>query len=469
MKVKRIISGLSAIAIAIASFLPIQVKADGYWPDTVEVQAPAAIVIDVDTGTILYEKNVHETFYPASITKVLTALCVLENSDINDQITFSHDAVYLNEYDSSHIARDVGEVMTVEQCLYALMLASANECAWALGEHAAGDIDSFIQMMNDKAKELGCQDSHFVNPNGLHDADHYVSAYDMGLIAAAAYKNPKFAEICGTEKYVIPPTNVHSEETYLTNHHKMLHYYKTSKFIYPYCVGGKTGYTDPARFTLVTYAQKDGMTIAVVVLNEANDVQWVDTAKLCDYVFDNFSVYNVASNAQLSGGTKKDLEGKLSQNIDLIKIDNKGTVILPKTVEFSDAQSILTAINDPANPSIVGRLSYSYAGRNVGGADIRFESQSGVEFPFANIAEEDGGGTYNFTTVDYKPFLYGFLIIVAVVVVVIFFAKQWGAIYLFFRKRINYRNNRKPKSNLKKIDHSYRSGNPHRKRRRRRW
>ena len=289
---KKIYAGLLAAALTVTSLFAntVTARAEESWPGGIDTQSAAAIVMEQETGAILYEKNIHATYYPASITKILTALVALENSSLDEVVTFSKDAVYLNEGDSSHISRDVGEQMTMEQCLYGMLLESANECAYAIAEHVGGgDVNVFVDMMNQKAAELGCQDSHFNNTNGLPDENHYVSAYDMALISRAAYQNPTFAKIIGTESYQIPPTNTHADPTPLNNHHSMLHPYHTSRYVYPYCLGGKTGYTRAANSTLVTYAAKDGMTLVCVVLNVTSPGHWIDTTNLFNYCFDNFT------------------------------------------------------------------------------------------------------------------------------------------------------------------------------------
>ena len=185
-------------------------KAADTWPDAsdVDIETPSAIVMEYSTGTVLYEKDADEELYPASITKIMTALVAIENSNLDDVVTFSKESIYNTE--GSSIARDVGEEMTMEQCLYGMMLASANECAYAIGEYVAGDVDSFVDMMNEKAQELGCESTHFNNTNGLPDEEHYTTAYDMALIARAAYQNETFRIICGTSRYNIPSTNKHS-------------------------------------------------------------------------------------------------------------------------------------------------------------------------------------------------------------------------------------------------------------------
>lgn len=257
-------------------------KSKNYWPKLSEkITAGAAILMDVDTGTILYKKNINKAYYPASITKILTTLVAIENSSMDEVVTFSADAVYKTAGGSS-IWRDIGEVMTMEQCLYAVMLESANECAYAVAEHIGGTMQKFVKMMNEKAKELGCKDSKFMNPHGLPDEKHYLTAKDMAIIAKAAYENETFRLICGTKRYTIPPTNKHNVPTYMVNHHKMLYPKDTAAYLYDYCLGGKTGYTNAAGHTLVTYAQKDGMTLLAVILNGTSPQYWKETRALFD-------------------------------------------------------------------------------------------------------------------------------------------------------------------------------------------
>lgn len=274
---------LGAVCFMQASLLPAQ--AAEVSPEEVGIAGGTAIVMEAYTGDILYEKNAHEEHYPASITKVMTALVAIENSSLEEEVTFSKDAVYKTE--GSGIARDVGEVMTMEQCLYGLMLQSANECAYAIAEHVGNGYDTFISMMNEKAKELGCKNTHFNNPHGLPDEEHYTCCYDMALISKAAFQNETFRTITGTKEYTIPPTNKHKEETYLKNTHKMLTNYKGDECLYDGCIGGKTGYTSAAKNTLVTFAKRHDMTVICVVLNEDKSKQYSDTATLLDYCFSN--------------------------------------------------------------------------------------------------------------------------------------------------------------------------------------
>lgn len=449
-RIRTLISGIICVSAFIFQVNSIQVKAAEYWPDSVNVESESAMVMELETGTILYEKNADEIHYPASITKIMTALVVLENSDLDEVVTFSPDAVYKNEGDTSHIARDVNEEMTIEQCLYGMMLESANECAWAMGEHVAGDMDSFVSMMNKKADELGCTNTHFNNPNGLPDEQHYTSAHDMALISRAAFQIPKFAEICGTKKYTIPPTNKHSEPTYLNNHHNMLSYYTTRNYIYDNCLGGKTGYTVDAGSTLVTYAKKDGMTLVCVVMKVKSPGQYLDTRNLFDYCFDNFSIYNVSEHASISD-TDISKTGKLSESIDLIKIDKSGIVVLPKTASFLDAESRVESYSDPDDSSVVGKIQYTYAGKNVGGADLVFSRIDNISFPFDNLPVEKGGSGKQYVQVDYLKIA---LVIVAIVLVImlILFIRSKETEILKIRHRISMRHPKKIKSDLPTIN-----------------
>lgn len=365
----------------------VDVKAADYWPDAPETLSPGVILMEESTGTILYEKNSDEAHYPASITKIMTTLLVLENGNLSDMVTFSDDAI--NNTEGSGIARDYGEQMTLEQCLYGVMLESANECAYAVAEHVGGTVENFVDMMNAKAKELGCTNTHFANPHGLQDENHYTTAHDMALIAQAAYQNETFRIIIGTKMYTIPPTNKHAEETVLRNHHDMLCTYHNAnrKYLYPYCVGGKTGYTATANSTLVTYAEKDGMTLICVVMNTQSPNQFIDTVNLFDYAFDNFQVLNVAENdTDYSAETTVD-NGNLNNIEPFVELDKDAVIVLPKTAEFSDTSSSVE-YND-SDPEIAGSITYTYAGRNVGKADIKTTGVVVEGYAFDNESTEE--------------------------------------------------------------------------------
>ena len=433
------------------------VKAADYWPDAPETLSPSVILMEESTGTILYEKNMDEAHYPASITKIMTTLLALENGNLSDMVTFSDDAI--NNTEGSGIARDYGEQMTLEQCLYGVMLESANECAYAVAEHVGGTVENFVDMMNAKAKELGCTNTHFANPHGLQDENHYTTAHDMALIAQAAYQNETFRIIIGTKMYTIPPTNKHAEETVLRNHHDMLCTYHNAnrKYLYPYCVGGKTGYTATANSTLVTYAEKDGMTLICVVMNTQSPNQFIDTVNLFDYAFDNFQVLNVAENdTNYSAETTVD-NGNLNNIEPFVELDKDAVIVLPKTAEFSDTSSSVE-YND-SDPEIAGSITYTYAGRNVGKADIKTTGVvvEGYAFDNESTEEEEQEAV---STVQVRPIVVVLLIVAVILLgVLLFFLKRFYDNYYIIKHNRAVRRDRKDqKRRIRK-----------KRRRRRRW
>lgn len=435
----------------------VDVKAADYWPDAPETLSPGVILMEESTGTILYEKNSDEAHYPASITKIMTTLLALENGNLSDMVTFSDDAI--NNTEGSGIARDYGEQMTLEQCLYGVMLESANECAYAVAEHVGGTVENFVDMMNAKAKELGCTNTHFANPHGLQDENHYTTAHDMALIAQAAYQNETFRIIIGTKMYTIPPTNKHAEETVLRNHHDMLCTYHNAnrKYLYPYCVGGKTGYTATANSTLVTYAEKDGMTLICVVMNTQSPNQFIDTVNLFDYAFDNFQVLNVAENdTDYSAETAVD-NGNLDNIAPFVELDKDAVIVLPKTAEFSDTSSSVE-YND-SDPDIAGSITYTYAGRNVGKADIKTTGVVVEGYAFDNESTEEEEQEV-VSTVQVRPIVVVLLIVAVILLgVLLFFLKRFYDNYYIIKHNRAVRRDRKDqKRRVRK-----------KRRRRRRW
>ncbi len=254
------------------------------WPTGPNIEAEAGIVMDVTTGTILYAKNIDRKMYPASITKVMTELLAAENLDLDTQYTMSEAAAFGIEPGSSSIYGDTGEEFTVEQAMMGLMLESANEMALALGEEVSGSAKKFVELMNERARQLGCLNTHFNNPNGLPDEKHYTTAYDMALITRAAYMNPIARRIMSTNYYEIPPTNRQPETRYLSNHNKMM---EGKDYAYEGMLGGKTGYTIVAGNTLVTFAKRGNMVLVSAVLQSIGGA-YEDTAAILDYGFNQF-------------------------------------------------------------------------------------------------------------------------------------------------------------------------------------
>lgn len=255
------------------------------WPAAPPIYAESGILVDLDQGKILYSKNVNDIHYPASITKIMTAYLAAENCRMDEIVTFSQTAIDAIDWTSSNMGTLAGEELTMEQCMYGMMLQSANEVCCGVAEHVSGSIQGFVDLMNQKAAELGCRNTHFMNPNGLPDENHYTTAYDFALIAAAAFQNEVFRTIAGTTYYEIPPTNKYSEVRNLGNHHKMM--LPSSEYYYEGILAGKTGYTLAALNTLVTFAQRNGKTLMCVTMRTEGRQVYRDTASLFDYGFNN--------------------------------------------------------------------------------------------------------------------------------------------------------------------------------------
>lgn len=248
------------------------------------IESQAAVLMDGDTGEILYEKNGTEQHYPASITKLLTALVTVENSDLTDTVIFSHDAVYDVESDSGNpIQLEAGDKLTVEECLYAMILESSNQAANALAEHVAGSLEAFAFYMDAKQEELGCKNSTFVNPSGLNDPQQLTTAEDMALIARAVFAEPTLREICSAQEYTLPATLNNPEGYQLHVEHQLLDE-SSQEYDYEYAFAGKTGYTSAAGNTLVTSAEKDGRALIAVVM-KSEQTHYEDTIKLLEYGF----------------------------------------------------------------------------------------------------------------------------------------------------------------------------------------
>lgn len=269
------------------------------WPEAPEIVETTGVLMEDPTDTILFDKGMHEHMYPASTTKILSALIAIENSDLSEEVVFTETGTAEVTPDSSNIGMQLGETLTMEQCLYAMLLASANEVSSQVAEHVAGSVEKFVEMMNQKAEELGCTDSHFVNANGWHDDDHYTSAYDMALILKAAIRNETFCKISGSQSYVIPPTNMREEARELGNHHAML---MPGPYYYEGVFAGKTGSTDQAGNTLVTACKKNETTLICVVMQSQEADVVDDTAKLFDYGFGRFQRLQMTEPEQTQEG-----------------------------------------------------------------------------------------------------------------------------------------------------------------------
>lgn len=419
------------------------------WPAGPAIGAEGAILMEANTGAILYSKNIHEKLYPASTTKILTALVAAENSKMDEMVTYSHEAVFSLEPGSSNMGMDEGEQITMEQSLYGLLVNSANEAGNAIGEHIAGSMEAYAEMMNKKAQELGCKNSHFVTTNGLHDENHYTTPYDLALIARAFFDNELLCKMASTPTYYIPqsPTQP-DDDLYCATHNKMM---TTGKYHYDYFVGGKTGFTSVARQTLVTCAEKDGMKLICVIMKEESPYQFQDTIDLFNYGFDNFQMLNVSENE-----TKYTIDNSdfFTTNNDIfgnskpiLSVNTSDCIVLPKTASFQDAQSELSYNSQEADT--VAKITYTYSGVTVGAAtvDLAYEEQETFDFEKPMIQEteeETEKSDENVIFVNVKRILL-WVLIIAGVLILVFIAAAFINSYHFSRKRRSRRVRLKPK------------------------
>ena len=335
--------------------------------DTLSLAAETAVLIDAASGEILYDKDADKKMYPASITKLMTILLALENGKLTDEITFSHDAVYNIEPGSAHIAILEGETLTLEQVLRAIILRSANEASNGVAEYVDGSVEAFAKHMTERAKELGCTNTNFVNANGLFDENHYTTAHDMALIMKAAIDNESFRTISNTVSYTIPATNVSGGER-VHGQHQMLN--PNSIYYYKDAIGGKTGYTVEAGNTLVTYAERDGLTLIAVVMKCNGAEHYTDTAALFDYGFANYASVKVAAVSDYTS-TVPVTETYNKKAVDLGKVTIAPSedvyYTLPKGTDAS-AVTIKTDIPEGVEGAVkkgqtLGTLQLSYDGK----------------------------------------------------------------------------------------------------------
>ncbi|MCM1057628.1 MAG: D-alanyl-D-alanine carboxypeptidase [Firmicutes bacterium] len=353
--------------------LPVQSNEVPNWPAGPVVSAEAAILMEVDTGTILYAKNIHQQEYPASTTKILTSLIATEQCSLDEVVTFSHDAVFNTPRDSNHIAMDVGQQLTMEQCLNAILIRSANEVSFAVAEHISGTSNwsVFAEMMNERAAKLGCLNSNFVNPNGLPDENHYTTAYDLAMIGRAFFANEMLCKITMTRRLEIPASDTIPVAKIENSSMQLI---PGGTYAYENLVGCKTGYTNAARYCLVSCAEKDGMRLICVVMRDESPFQYEDTIALFNYGFSNFdkvnvsqteTKYNVDDSSMFYGGN--DIFGNSKPLLTLNKDDY---IILPRTAAFDDTDSAITYETDNENQAAI--ISYTYHGVDIGTVRVDF-------------------------------------------------------------------------------------------------
>lgn len=364
MKIKKFASCLLALGIAVATLFQTTVFAEEAaadttatsaittnsitdWPQGPEITSTAAVIMEDSTETILYAKNMDTPLDPGATVKIMTTLIALENGNLNDNVTMTATGLAGATDGGVHIAAQLDEVFTLEQCLYAIVLASANDMALQVAEHIGGSVEGFVQLMNTRAAELGCTNTVFTNPTGLTDANQHTTAHDMALIMKALIANDDFRTIAPTLSYTIPATNVSGGTRSLANNFKMLDAAGTC--YYEGCLGGKEGFTQASQSTLVCAAKRNGTTLISVVLQGADGQTEPESITTLDYGFNNFKMADL---------------GK-----DDFDVLSGGIVILPATAD----ESAVTFEDNDDGENIT--RTYSFSNVKIGTASILREEK----------------------------------------------------------------------------------------------
>lgn len=385
-KLKSLFSGILAAVLVLSSapaaaFAEDSVTApSAEWPKPPEIESAAAIVMEASTGTILYSKAAYDAYYPASTTKLMTALLAIEQCPLSDIVTCSKDSVESIGWDSSRIGLVAGESIDMENALYAILLASANEVSYAVAEHIGGTADSFVALMNERAKDLGCVNTNFANPHGLDNEEHYSCPYDLALIAKKAIEYTTFRRVSGSYNHKIPETNK-NEARWISNTHPFI----KKNVVYEGVFAGKTGSTSKAGNCLVTCAERNGMTLICVIMKAPNSATvQSDTTKLLDYAFNNFSLTPLAAS---EGSTKnafpvlfEDEEALISEVSSPLSVSDT-SLVLPTGATYSDLTKKITLSPSQtftAGENVIGDVNYYYADNFVGSAEIIYHSEEEV-------------------------------------------------------------------------------------------
>ncbi|MBQ7718523.1 MAG: D-alanyl-D-alanine carboxypeptidase [Clostridia bacterium] len=371
---------LSLFALLFSLIIPFNVFAE------VEISAPSAVLIDAHTGLALYSKNADKQMYPASTTKIMTAILAIENGNMDDIITVSADAVNSISYDSSKANLAEGEQVSYKDLVYALIVASANDAANVIAEHLCGSIDEFVNLMNEKAQELGALNTHFVNTHGLHDENHYTTASDLAKIAKYAMTLPVFRDAVMQSSYTIAPTNKNENERVMVTTNLLLNRY--SPYYYRYATGIKTGHTSDAGYCLVSSASNGNMDLICVVLGteikENEIMSFADTKTIYSWAYNTLSPQTVVKKGAVIGSAP--LKNSYSDSA-ILEAESDIQAVLPegKTVDELEMKILLNEnIAAPIKAGDkLGWVDYCYNGTPVVGTGlIAVSSYKAIPLPF---------------------------------------------------------------------------------------
>jgi D-alanyl-D-alanine carboxypeptidase len=411
--------------------------------------------------------------YPASITKILTTMIALEEGNMSDMVEYSHYDVYSLELGAAHISRQEDELLSLKDTLYAVMLASANECANAAGAYIARKTDKYTQriselessgqdydegkvaievfaeIMNERAKKAGATSSNFCNPHGLFNENHYTTCYDMAMITRDAIKLDEFLKIESDTSYVVPATNKNAETHPIANRHKML--FPLNAVYYEGILGGKTGYVDQSGNTLVTFAKRNGMTLISVVMKSNSSNVYNDTKILLDYGFNNFNLTNIAETETKftfnNSNNNSNLNNVFDSDSTLIELSDEGNIVLPNNVTIEDCTSELIFNNEQSqqNNNLFAHIDYYFNNIKVGGTNLLLGSnKSDFTFGPSKIATAEDTKDKN-KYIDINIWVLLAIIVILIVIV--------GMIY-YSRFIPNFRRNRRHRRRRNKVKYN---------------
>ncbi|MBP3256078.1 MAG: D-alanyl-D-alanine carboxypeptidase [Clostridia bacterium] len=340
----------------------------------VNVYSGNYIMIETTTGKVVCEKDSNEVLYPASTTKIMTAILTLEHCNLTDTATVSHNAIFSVPVGYSHAMLVEGEVLTIDQLLHLLLIPSANDAAVVLAEHIAGSVDSFSTMMNTKALELGCTNTNFVNPNGIHSDDHYTTPRDLAIMARYAMNNEIFRKIVTTTKYTLPATNLYPEaDRFFKNTNELImpdERDAVDNYYYPYANGIKTGFTNPAGECLVASAKKDDKEFIIVILGSGRtenglSERFLDSKVLFDYAFNNYKTCNLNNENALLKEVEISNANIFNKNMDVL-IQDKIDVLIKNNQDLNSITPTIEFTSDLKAPiiknSVIGKITYNING-----------------------------------------------------------------------------------------------------------
>lgn len=407
-------------------------------PPSYHANAKAALLIDLNTGRTIYEQDADEQVYPASLTKIMTCLLALENGNLSDTVTITDEAYADLVSGSSTADLQVGEQLRLEDLLYCMMVESGNEAANAVAEHIGGTIEDFVQMMNERAYELGCTHTHFMNPHGLHNESHYTTARDLSLIVQAALKSENFRTITNTAEYTLPATNL-SDERVLKTTNMLIFQNSGNRYYYPKAIGIKTGYTTPAGRCVISAAKSSGMYLLGIICGaettvlETGDIQmesFPECINLFNYGFDNFSyvsvlspLYPVAQVSVLNSAGAEAVAVSPKDDIQILLPNGYDEAQLDVNIELTNE-----SVEAPVQESdVLGHATVSYNGELLAETDL---------LAIADVARSEISAMKSDTAAYMQRNWWKWIVLIIVIVVLLFAGLYvWASIRRRIRRR----------------------------------